>query len=205
MNSFGSRSVLRVGSKEYEIYRLRALDENGVSTKHLPYSLRILLENLLRTEDGNVTENDIRALAAWNSKSSQTEIVLHRAAYCCRTYRRARGRRPGGDARRHEAPFCTPTFDQPAATGRAGHDHRADEFGTPQSFQFNVEPPNKERHAFLRRGQTAFRNLAIVPPIPASPTRVNLNTWPAWFSCTSTTASAPPIRTRWSAPIRIPP
>ena len=64
MNSFGSRSVLRVGSKEYEIYRLKALDENGVSTKHLPYSLRILLENLLRTEDGrNVTENDVRALA----------------------------------------------------------------------------------------------------------------------------------------------
>ena len=61
MNSFGSRSVLRVGSKEYEIYRLKALDEKGVSTKHLPYSLRILLENLLRTEDGrNVTAEDIR-------------------------------------------------------------------------------------------------------------------------------------------------
>ena len=57
MNSFGSRSALRVGNKEYEIYRLKALDDNGVSTKHLPYSLRILLENLLRTEDGrNVTE-----------------------------------------------------------------------------------------------------------------------------------------------------
>ncbi len=70
MNSFSSRSALRVGNKEYEIYRLKALDENGVSTKHLPYSLRILLENLLRTEDGrNVTENDIRALAAWNGKS----------------------------------------------------------------------------------------------------------------------------------------
>ena len=70
MNSFGSRSVLRAGTREYEIYRLKALDDNGVSTKHLPYSLRILLENLLRTEDGrNVTENDIRALAAWNSNS----------------------------------------------------------------------------------------------------------------------------------------
>ena len=70
MNSFGSRSALRVGSKEYEIYRLKALDEKGISTRHLPYSLRILLENLLRTEDGrNVTADDIKALAAWNSKS----------------------------------------------------------------------------------------------------------------------------------------
>ena len=76
MNSFGSRSVLRVGSKEYEIYRLKALDEKGVSTKHLPYSLRILLENLLRTEDGrNVTADDIKALAAWNSKSKPDKEI----------------------------------------------------------------------------------------------------------------------------------
>ena len=76
MNSFGSRSVLKVGSKEYEIYRLKALDEKGVSTKHLPYSLRILLENLLRTEDGrNVTAEDIKALAAWNSKSKPDKEI----------------------------------------------------------------------------------------------------------------------------------
>jgi aconitate hydratase len=68
MNSFNSRATLKVGSKEYEIYRLDALDKQGVSTKHLPYSLRILLENLLRTEDGkNVKAEDIRALASWNS------------------------------------------------------------------------------------------------------------------------------------------
>src|SRR5258705_3971389 len=76
MNSFGSRSVLRVGSKEYEIYRLKALDEKGISTRHLPYSLRILLENLLRTEDGrNVTEGEVRALAAWNSKSKPDKEI----------------------------------------------------------------------------------------------------------------------------------
>jgi aconitate hydratase len=76
MNSFSSRSVLRVGSKEYEIYRLKALDEKGVSTKHLPYSLRILLENLLRTEDGrNVTADDIKALAAWNSNSKPDKEI----------------------------------------------------------------------------------------------------------------------------------
>ncbi len=63
-NSFNSRSTLKVGNKEYEIYRLDALDQQGISTKHLPYSLRILLENLLRTEDGrNVKEEDIRSMA----------------------------------------------------------------------------------------------------------------------------------------------
>jgi aconitate hydratase len=70
MNSFGARSSLRVGNKDYEIYHLDALDKQGISTKHLPYSLRILLENLLRTEDGrNVKKEDVRALAGWNSQT----------------------------------------------------------------------------------------------------------------------------------------
>src|ERR1700746_3551359 len=78
MNSFNSRSSLRVGNKEYEIYRIDALDKQGVSTKHLPYALRILLENLLRTEDGrNVTKEEVRALAAWNGKTkSEKEIAF---------------------------------------------------------------------------------------------------------------------------------
>ena len=63
-NSFGARATFKVGGKEYEIYRLDALDKQGISTRHLPFSLRILLENLLRTEDGrNVTQGEIRALA----------------------------------------------------------------------------------------------------------------------------------------------
>src|SRR6202451_4356383 len=70
LNSFNSRSTLKVGNKEYEIYRLDALDKQGISTKHLPYSLRILLENLLRTEDGrNVKKEDVRCMAAWNKSS----------------------------------------------------------------------------------------------------------------------------------------
>src|SRR4051812_19389910 len=78
MDSFRSRSALRVGNKDYEIYRLNVLDQQGVSTKHLPYSLRILLENLLRTEDGrNVRKEDIQALAAWNSDSKpEREIAF---------------------------------------------------------------------------------------------------------------------------------
>src|SRR5450432_2268644 len=148
MNSFGSRSVLRVGSKEYEIYRLKALDEKGVSTRHLPYSLRILLENLLRTEDGrNVTENDIRALAAMRDAM----------------------KRLAGD----------PTMINPLQPAELVIDHsvQVDEFGTPQSFQLNAELEfvrNKERYGFLRWGQTAFRNLAIVPPDTGIVHQVNL-------------------------------
>src|SRR5258708_1259263 len=70
VNTFSSRSSLKVGNKEYEIYRLDALDQQGISTRHLPYSLRILLENLLRTEDGrNVKKEDIRSLASWTKHS----------------------------------------------------------------------------------------------------------------------------------------
>src|SRR5690348_11994778 len=76
VNSFGSRSSLKVGGKEYEIYRLDALDRQGISTKHLPFSMRILLENLLRTEDGrNVRKEDIRELAAWNKNTKPEKEI----------------------------------------------------------------------------------------------------------------------------------
>jgi len=182
MNSFGSRSVLRVGSKEYEIYRLKALDDNGVATKHLPYSLRILLENLLRTEDGrNVTENDIRALAAWNPKSKpDKEIAFTPSRVLLQDFTgvpavvdlaamRDAIKRLSGD----------PTLINPLQPAELVIDHsvQVDEFGTPQAFQFNAELEflrNKERYAFLRWGQTAFRNLAIVPPDTGIVHQVNL-------------------------------
>ena len=66
MNTFDSHSKLRAGSREYEIYRLDSIDRHVCDTEHLPYSLRILLENLLRTENGrSVTADDIRFLAQW--------------------------------------------------------------------------------------------------------------------------------------------
>src|SRR5277367_7189629 len=75
-NSFASRSSLRVGNRDYAIFRLDALDKQGISTRHLPFSLRILLENLLRTEDGrNVTKDEIRALAAWNKHSKPEKEI----------------------------------------------------------------------------------------------------------------------------------
>ena len=83
MNTFGSRSTLRVGSKEYEIYRIDALDKQGISTAKLPYSIRILVENLLRREDGkNVTAATIKKLATWSGKKTyDDEIAFIRHAY----------------------------------------------------------------------------------------------------------------------------
>ena len=76
LNSFNTRSTLPVGKKEYDIYRLDALDQQGISTKHLPFCLRILLENLLRTEDGrNVTRDDVLALAAWGLQTTNTKAA----------------------------------------------------------------------------------------------------------------------------------
>src|SRR5215470_14033311 len=75
-NTFGSRSNLRAGNKDYEIYRIDALDKQGISTTHLPFSLRILLENLLRTEDGrSVKAEDVKNVAAWDGKSTPSQEI----------------------------------------------------------------------------------------------------------------------------------
>jgi len=183
MNSFGSRSKLRVGlHEEYEIYRLSALDDQGISTKHLPYSLRILLENLLRTEDGrNVTKADIVALARWNGKSKpEKEIAFTPSRVLLQDFTgvpavvdlaamRDAMRRLSGD----------PGLINPLQPAELVIDHsvQVDEFGTPQAFGLNAELEflrNKERYGFLRWGQTAFRNLAIVPPDTGIVHQVNL-------------------------------
>src|SRR6476660_2548156 len=182
MDSFGSRSTLRVGNHDYEIYRLDALDKKGISTRHLPFSLRILLENLLRTEDGgNVSKADIRALASWNSKSKpEKEIAFTPSRVLLQDFTgvpavvdlaamRDAMKRLSGD----------PTLINPLQPAELVIDHsvQVDEFGTPQSFQLNAELEfirNKERYAFLRWGQTAFRNLAIVPPDTGIVHQVNL-------------------------------
>jgi aconitate hydratase len=182
MNSFNARSILKVGKKEYEIYRLDALDQQGVSTRHLPYSLRILLENLLRTEDGrNVRKDDIRALAAWNKNSKpEKEIAFTPSRVLMQDFTgvpavvdlgamRDAMKRLGGD----------PGLINPLQPAELVIDHsvQVDEFGTPQSFQLNAELEflrNKERYAFLRWGQTSFHNLAIVPPDTGIVHQVNL-------------------------------
>ena len=182
MNSFNSRSTLRVGNQEYEIYRLDALDQQGIPTRHLPYSLRILLENLLRTEDGrNVTAEEIRALAAWNRRSKpDKEIAFTPSRVLLQDFTgvpavvdlaamRDAMKRLSGD----------PKLINPLQPAELVIDHsvQVDEFGTPQAFQLNAELEflrNQERYAFLRWGQTALRNLAIVPPDTGIVHQVNL-------------------------------
>ena len=182
LNSFQSRSSLRVGSKEYEIYRLDALDKQGTSTGHLPYSLRILLENLLRSEDGrNVTKEEVRALAAWNSQSKpDKEIAFTPSRVLLQDFTgvpavvdlaamRDAMKRLGGD----------PKLINPLQPAELVIDHsvQVDEFGSSQAFGLNAELEflrNKERYAFLRWGQKAFHNLAIVPPDTGIVHQVNL-------------------------------
>ena len=182
MNSFNSRSVLKVLGREYSIYRLDALDKQGISTRHLPYSLRILLENLLRTEDGhNVTKDEVRALAAWNSKSKpDKEIAFTPSRVLLQDFTgvpavvdlaamRDAMKRLGGD----------PKLINPLQPAELVIDHsvQVDEFGSPKAFGLNAELEflrNKERYAFLRWGQKAFHNLAIVPPDTGIVHQVNL-------------------------------
>ncbi|MBI3644858.1 MAG: aconitate hydratase AcnA [Acidobacteriales bacterium] len=182
LNSFGARATLKVGSKEYELYRIDALDKQGISTKHLPFSLRILLENLLRTEDGqNVTKEEVRALAAWNKNSKpEKEIAFTPSRVLLQDFTgvpavvdlaamRDAMKRLGGDAK-----LINPL--QPAELV-IDHSVQVDEFGTPSAFDVNALlefQRNKERYAFLRWGQTGFRNLAIVPPDTGIVHQVNL-------------------------------
>ncbi|HTM86834.1 MAG TPA: aconitate hydratase [Terriglobales bacterium] len=182
VNSFGSRSSLRVGDREYEIYRLDALDKQGISTRHLPFSLRILLESLLRTEDGqSVKAEDIRALAAWKKNAVPArEIAFTPSRVLMQDFTgvpavvdlaamRDAMRQLGGD----------PGKINPIQPAELVIDHsvQVDEFGTTWAFQVNADMEfqrNKERYAFLRWGQTAFRNLAIVPPDTGIVHQVNL-------------------------------
>jgi len=182
MNSFGSRSVLRVGKREFEIYRLDVLEKQGCRTQHLPYSLRILLENLLRREDGkSVKADDVRALTSWTGKTVPVqEIAFMPSRVLLQDFTgvpavvdlaamRDAMKALGGD----------PGLINPLQPAELVIDHsvQVDEFGTPQAFQLNAElefQRNKERYAFLRWGQTAFKNFAIVPPDTGIVHQINL-------------------------------
>ncbi len=182
MNSFGSRSLFRAGKREYEIYRLDVLEKQGCATSHLPFSLRILLENLLRQEDGTtVKADDIRALTLWTKKSHPSqEIAFMPSRVLLQDFTgvpavvdlaamRDAMKALGGD----------PKLINPLQPAELVIDHsvQVDEFGTPQAMQLNAELEfhrNKERYAFLRWGQTAFQNFAIVPPDTGIVHQINL-------------------------------
>jgi aconitate hydratase A / 2-methylisocitrate dehydratase len=167
-DSFGSQATLRAGDQSYRIYRLDAVD--GAAT--LPFSLKILLENLLRTEDGtNVTDGHVRALAGWDPRAEpDTEIQFTPARVIMQdltgvpavvdlaTMREAM-QNLGGDA----------AAINPLVPAELVIDHSvvADVFGRPDAFARNVElefERNAERFGFLRWGQEAFDRFKVVPP-----------------------------------------
>src|SRR6478735_1128487 len=168
LDSFGAKGTLTVGSETYDVFRLSAVD----GAADLPYSLKVLLENLLRTEDGaDITADHVRALAAWDpSAEPDTEIQFTPARVIMQdftgvpcvvdlaTMREAMADL-GGD----------PTKINPLAPAELVIDHSviADVFGTPEAFERNVEieyERNRERYQFLRWGQGAFEDFKVVPP-----------------------------------------
>ncbi|MFE4667191.1 aconitate hydratase AcnA [Streptomyces sp. NPDC056716] len=167
-NSFDARSTLRVGDESYEIFRLDKVEGSA----RLPYSLKVLLENLLRTEDGaNITADHIRALGGWDSQAQPSQEIQFTPARVIMqdftgvpcvvdlaTMREA-VKELGGD----------PAKINPLAPAELVIDHSviADKFGTNDAFKINVDLEygrNKERYQFLRWGQTAFDEFKVVPP-----------------------------------------
>ncbi len=168
VDSFGARSTLTVGSTDYEIFRIDAVQ----GFERLPFSLKVLLENLLRTEDGaNVTREQITALGSWDPDAEpDTEIQFTPARVIMQDFTgvpcivdlatmREAVADLGGD----------PTRINPLSPAELVIDHSviADLFGTPDAFERNVEleyQRNGERYQFLRWGQTAFDDFKVVPP-----------------------------------------
>ncbi|WP_323185126.1 MULTISPECIES: aconitate hydratase AcnA [unclassified Streptomyces] len=167
-NSFDARATLSVGDESYEIFRLDQVEGSA----RLPYSLKVLLENLLRTEDGaNITADHIRALGNWDSQAQPSQEIQFTPARVIMqdftgvpcvvdlaTMREA-VKALGGD----------PAKVNPLSPAEMVIDHSviADKFGTNDAFKQNVDLEygrNKERYQFLRWGQTAFDDFKVVPP-----------------------------------------
>ena len=183
VDSFKSRSTLQVGDRSYEIFRLDALKGAGVGhVDQLPFSLRVLLENLLRHEDGvAVTKGDIEAVASWDSQAvPSVEIAYHPARVLLQDFTgvpavvdlaamRDAIKSMGGDPQR-----INPL--QPADLV-IDHSVQVDSFGMTNALDLNVKieyQRNKERYAFLRWGQGAFENFSVVPPGTGICHQVNL-------------------------------
>ncbi len=181
-NSFAAIGVLRVGGREYRIARLAALENRGKAIARLPYALRVLLENLLRREDGKVvTAADVEALAGWDPRAAPArEIAFMPGRVLLQDFTgvpavvdlaamRDAMRQMGGDARR-----INPL--QPVELV-IDHSVQVDEYGSRAAFLINAEREferNRERYAFLRWGQQAFQNFRVVPPNTGIVHQINL-------------------------------
>jgi aconitate hydratase len=181
-NSFRTRDKLNVGAQSFDIHRLEFLEKQGVSDlAKLPFSLRILLENLLRCEDGRfVHAEDIRALAGWRPGAPEKEIAFMPARVLLQDFTgvpavvdlatmREAFARMGGNPKR-----INPLFPAELVID---HSVQVDSSGSGNSFGLNAElefQRNVERYAFLRWGQTAFNNFKVVPPDTGICHQVNL-------------------------------
>jgi aconitate hydratase len=181
-DSFGSTSVLQVDNHRYTIRRLDAVYKHYALAERLPYSMKVLLENLLRTEDGvNVTREDVMALAQWDPRAEPSrEIAFTPSRVLLQDFTgvpavvdlaamRDAMERMGGNPRR-----INPL--QPVELV-IDHSVQVDTFGTPGAFQANSKleyERNLERYAFLRWGQEALRNFRVVPPETGIVHQVNL-------------------------------
>src|SRR5438876_917862 len=181
-NSFRTRDKLNVGAQAFDIQRLEILETQGVGTvAKLPFSLRILLENLLRCEDGRfVRADDIKALATWMPGAKDKEIAFMPARVLLQDFTgvpaivdlaamREAVNKIGGNPKR-----INPLFPVELVID---HSVQVDNFGTSNSFALNAElefQRNVERYAFLRWGQTSFQNFKAVPPGTGICHQVNL-------------------------------
>jgi aconitate hydratase len=182
LNSYATRTPLAVGSETVIIYSLKALERAFPNVARLPFSLRILLENLLRREDGRfVSADDIRALAEWDPRSAaQKEISFMPARVLLQDFTGVpcvvdlAAMRDG-----IAALGGTPEQVNPLQPVELVIDHsvQVDHFGTASALHLNAELEyhrNRERYVFLRWGQTAFRNFRVVPPETGIVHQVNI-------------------------------
>ncbi|MBM4096936.1 MAG: aconitate hydratase AcnA [Planctomycetes bacterium] len=182
MNSFSSRSTLTAAGSNYHIHALEPVYKAFPQARTLPFSLKILLENLVRGEDGaTVTRKEIEALAQWNPASkSENEIAFTPARVLLQDFTgvpavvdlaamRDAMAKLGGDPQKIN-PLCP-------AELVIDHSVQVDDFGSGLAFKNNAElefQRNRERYIFLRWGQTAFRDFAVVPPETGIVHQVNL-------------------------------
>jgi aconitate hydratase len=182
INSFSTRDKLSVGAQTFEIHRLELLEKRGgVSLAKLPFSLRILLENLLRGEDGrSVQPEDIQAVATWKPNAPEKEISFMPARVLLQDFTgvpavvdfacmREAVKKMGGNPKR-----INPLFPAELVID---HSVQVDSFGNAGAFGLNAQlefQRNVERYAFLRWGQTAFQNFKVVPPDTGICHQVNL-------------------------------
>ena len=182
MNSFNAKSILNVGGQDYEIYSLRKAEKELGDISRLPYSLKILLENILRHEDGEtVTQEDIKALAGWLEEGRAShEIAFRPARVLMQDFTGVPAVVDLAAMRDAMAKLNKdPKKINPLNPVDLVIDHSVmvDAFGSAQAFSKNVElemQRNRERYEFLRWGQQAFNNFRVVPPGTGICHQVNL-------------------------------